>query len=499
VTACALCGLRAASPVTSVIAGESRSFCCTGCARVYEVAEESGLLDQVIAGATRGQTPRASLTGPRETAYFSIDGMWCAGCAVSAERFVRRRPGVRSVDISFASERGRVCYDPSLLDPKRLLSTLSRLGYRATLLSDHREAAVEKRLESILLQLVVAVAFGMQVMMVYLASLYSHYSAGDYSSPQTRNLQYVALGLTFPALVIGGYSLLRGAWRAVRARTATMDTLVTLGTVSAFGYSVYVTATGSGPAYFDSVVMIVSFVMIGRYLESVGGSRARRDLNALLTLQPDESWIRRDGTWTKVEAASLAAGDVILVKQGERIPTDSVVIEGEAAVDESLLTGESSPVDKGPGDALSAGTLAADGSLVARVATPAAESRLTAISRLIAQTLAEKPPIQRLADRASAFLAYGARPFALGVCHGRGRGAGGRLPMRSGLSYSARPHRQPRVGGPCRPSGAQSRGARARGDHHKGRIRQDRHDHPGTVGGAEGSASMLCRGDAGRR
>jgi cation transport ATPase len=333
--------------VTSVIAGESRSFCCTGCARVYEVAEESGLLDQVIAGATRGQTPRASLTGPRETAYFSIDGMWCAGCAVSAERFVRRRPGVRSVDISFASERGRVCYDPSLLDPKRLLSTLSRLGYRATLLSDHREAAVEKRLESILLQLVVAVAFGMQVMMVYLASLYSHYSAGDYSSPQTRNLQYVALGLTFPALVIGGYSLLRGAWRAVRARTATMDTLVTLGTVSAFGYSVYVTATGSGPAYFDSVVMIVSFVMIGRYLESVGGSRARRDLNALLTLQPDESWIRRDGTWTKVEAASLAAGDVILVKQGERIPTDSVVIEGEAAVDESLLTGESSPVDKG--------------------------------------------------------------------------------------------------------------------------------------------------------
>ena len=151
---------------------------------------------------------------------------------------------MRGVDVSFASERGRVSYDPSVTDPKKLMGTLDRLGYRAMLLSDRRESASERRVEGLLLQLVVAVAFGMQIMMIYLASLYPRYSAGDYSSSLTRNLEYVALGLTIPVLFVGGWSFLKGAWRALRARTATMDTLVTLGTVSAFGYSAYMTATG---------------------------------------------------------------------------------------------------------------------------------------------------------------------------------------------------------------------------------------------------------------
>ena len=111
-------------------------------------------------------------------------------------------------------------------------------------------------------------------------------------------------------LLIGGISFLRGAWRALLARTATMDTLVTLGTVSAFGYSAYATFTGSGAAYFDSVAMITTFVMVGRYLESIGGSRARRDVNALLTLQPEGCWTKREGAWVRTEAAELAKGRI---------------------------------------------------------------------------------------------------------------------------------------------------------------------------------------------
>jgi heavy metal translocating P-type ATPase len=404
---CTLCGLPARSPVGRRVADEEKVFCCSGCAQVYELALESGVIDQVLGTPAARSGPRPPLAGPRETAYFSLKGMWCAGCAVAAEGLLRRQPGVRSVDVSFAAERGRMTYDPSRVDPKRLLARLSVLGYRAALLSDRKEAAFERRVEGILLQLIVAVAFGMQVMMIYLAMLYPRYAAGDYSAPDTRNLQYVALGLAVPVLLVGGLSFLRGAVRALLARTATMDTLVALGTVSAFGYSVYVTITGSGAAYFDSVVMITTFVTLGRYLESVGGSRARRDINALLTLQPELCWIRQEGNWAKAEAGALVRGDHVLIKQGERVPADSVVLEGAAVVDESLLTGESAPLPKAPGDPLSGGTLVAEGSLVARVSEPVAESRLSRISRLIEQTLATKPPIQRIADRASAYFAFG--------------------------------------------------------------------------------------------
>jgi Cu+-exporting ATPase len=404
---CALCGLRAISPVTRVLGDEEKDFCCEGCARVYELAQESGLLDQILSKTAARRPALSSLVGSGETAYFCLKGMWCAGCATAAEGLLRHQPGVRGVDVSFASERGRVSYDPSQADPKKLLAKLEGLGYRAHLLSDRKEAAVEKRQEGILLQLIVAAAFGMQVMMIYLAQLYPSYSAGDYSSPGVRDLQYLAMGLTAPVLLVGGFSFLRGAWRASLARTATMDTLVALGTVSAFGYSVYVTLTGSGAAYFDSVGMITTFVMIGRYLESIGGSRARRDINALLTLQPDVAWIREGEAWVKIDAAALGRGAEILIKQGERVPADSVVLEGAAAVDESLLTGESLPVNKAPDDTMSAGTLLVDGSLVARVVEPASGSRLSQISRLMEETLAAKPPIQRLADRASAYFTFG--------------------------------------------------------------------------------------------
>jgi cation transport ATPase len=374
---------------------------------VYELAHESGLLDQIVAKTAARRPALSSLVSSGETAYFSLKGMWCAGCATAAEGLLRHQPGVRGVDVSFASERGRVSYDPSQADPKKLLAKLEGLGYHAHLLSDRKETAVERRQEGILLQLIVAAAFGMQVMMIYLAQLYPSYSVGDYSSPGVHDLQYLAMGLTAPVLLVGGFSFLRGAWRALLARTATMDTLVALGTVSAFGYSAYVTLTGSGAAYFDSVGMITTFVMIGRYLESIGGSRARRDINALLTLQPDVAWTREGEAWVKTDAAALGRGAEILIKQGERVPADSLVLEGAAAADESLLTGESVPVNKAAADSLSAGTLLVDGSLVARVTEPASGSRLSQISRLMEETLAAKPPIQRLADRASAYFTFG--------------------------------------------------------------------------------------------
>jgi heavy metal translocating P-type ATPase len=405
VETCALCGLRAPNPVGGTPPEEGLRFCCAGCAQVYSLARDNGVLDQVLGRPVTRTRTLDVLSGPRETAYFSIKGMWCPGCATAAEGLLRHQQGVRSADVSFAAERGRVSYDPSQIEPRKLLARLTSLGYQAQLLSDRKEAAAERRIEGILLQLIVAVAFGMQVMMIYLFMLYPRYAAGDYSGSETRALELLAMGLTVPVLFFGGISFLRGAWTALLARTATMDTLVALGTTAAFGYSAYVTLVGSGAAYFDSVAMITTFVLFGRYLESVGGSRARADINALLTLETSECWTRSGGEWIRSDPADLVEGVEILVKQGERVPADATVVEGTAAVDESLLTGESRPLLKGPGDVLSAGTLAADGSLIARVLRPVPESRLAQISQMIERTLATKPPIQRLADRVSAYFA----------------------------------------------------------------------------------------------
>jgi heavy metal translocating P-type ATPase len=342
-----------------------------------------------------------------ETARFAVKGMYCAGCASAAQEVLRRQDGVRSADVNFASERGRIEYDPKKVDLPAVFRKLDRLGYQARLLGDPREQKAEKQQERLLIQLIVSAAFGMQVMLLYLVQLYPRYAAGEFDQPDVRNLQYLVLALATPILFVGGWSFLQGAWRALMARTASMDTLVAMGTLSAYSYSVYITLAGGGEVYFDSVAMITTFILLGRYLEKIGGRQARKDIRHLLQLQPDKAW-RRDGDdWQEVRASALAEGDTILVKPGERIPVDATVVEGEAAIDESLLTGESAPVSKSPGGDILAGTVVTDEALVARVIRPAAEGRLAQITQLVEETLNTKPPIQRLADRASAYFAFG--------------------------------------------------------------------------------------------
>ena len=407
--ACDLCGQEIkGSGVRDSFDGKEKTFCGEDCARAYR---DMHMVSQPEEGAEgsgeRGPGFADLILNRGETAHFSVKGMYCAGCAAAAQEVLRRRDGVRSVDVNFASERGRIEYDPKKVDPAEVLGKLNRMGYQARLLSDPHEQKVEKQQERLLIQLIVSAAFGMQVMLLYLVQLYPRYAAGEFDQPDLRNLQYLVWALATPILFVGGWSFLQGAWRALVARTASMDTLVAMGTLSAYSYSIYVTLAGGGEVYFDSVAMITTLILLGRYLEKIGGRQARKDIRHLLQLQPDRAW-RRDGDeWQEVRAGALAEGDTILVKPGERVPADATVVEGEATVDESLLTGESAPVSKSPGDDLFAGTVVTDEALVARVTRPAAEGRLAQITQLVEETLNTKPPIQRLADRASAYFAFG--------------------------------------------------------------------------------------------
>jgi heavy metal translocating P-type ATPase len=409
--ACDLCGEQIdGEPVTREIDGEEKHFCCQGCARVYQVAHDQGMLEQVLPDAesrSKQKQRRPESRGPGEAASFTVDGMWCAGCADAAQRILARHPGIKEAEVSFVAERGRLVYDPRLVDLDHVLRSLDSMGYRARVLGDPSERQAERQQENLLLQLLAAAAFGMQVMLLYLVQLYPLYAAGEFDSSQVRNLQYLVWALATPVMFVGGLSFLKGAWRALRAGTATMDTLVALGTLSAYGYSAYVTLAGGGEAYFDSVAMITTFVMLGRYLEKIGGAQARKDIRHLLELQPRRAWRRIEGEWQEAEAASLVPGDEIMIKPGERVPVDAEIVEGEAAIDEALLTGESAPVSKGPGDAVYAGTMVADSALVCQVTRPVGETRLAQITAVVERTLNAKPPIQRLADKASRYFALG--------------------------------------------------------------------------------------------
>ncbi len=379
------------------------AFCCRGCASVYDVALQQGLLDHVLAAPRHKRSLQRALLPTGETAYFQLDGMWCPGCAVAAERILGHQPGVAAAEVSFASERGYLRYDPAQTDLETALASLHGLGYR-TRLTGVAEEGLERKLDWTVVLFLVAVGFGMHVMALYLNQLYHLYAAGRFSTPTARGLQYLMWLEATPVLFLGGGPSLLGAVRALRARTATMDTLVSLGTLAAYGYSVYVTLTGRGHAYFDSVVMITVFVALGRCLEASGGVEARKGIRELLRLQPARARRRRGDGWEEVAARDLAAGDIILVLPGERVPADAGIVEGHAALDESLLTGESIPLPKGPGGTVLAGTLPADGALTCRVLRLPREARLAQITQLVERTLAARPPIQRLADRASAWL-----------------------------------------------------------------------------------------------
>ncbi|HLX37338.1 MAG TPA: cation-translocating P-type ATPase, partial [Candidatus Binataceae bacterium] len=329
-----------------------------------------------------------------KTERFNVRGMHCANCAMTVEGAVRAVAGVREANVNFAAQSLTVRADDSVAR-KTLADRVAAAGYR--LVDEDRgiragESALDAAEARTNLLWVIASAI------VATAVMYLDIRGG-------RGGHLTAFALATALMFSAGLTFYRGAWVALRNRTANMDTLVALGISAAYGYSVLTTFPDvffAGPSFFDTAAELILFIRFGKYLESRARGRAMAALRSLLHLVPDSALVSRGGHEVTIPATEVHVDDLVIVRPGARIPVDGVVIGGASAVDESMLTGESMPVEKGQGAPVVGGTLNTSGALTIRATRVGADTALAEIVKMVEEAQADRAPIQRIADYVAA-------------------------------------------------------------------------------------------------
>jgi Cu+-exporting ATPase len=330
------------------------------------------------------------------TTELSVTGMTCASCVRHVARALEKVPGVAEARVNLATEHASVAHR-SEVAPELLLAAIRKAGYEASVVRDGAQDADALRREAEIRRRARLLAFAVAL---FVPTLVLGMFVGEFPGKD-----WAMLALTVPVWAIVGAHFHRGAIAALRARTATMDTLVSLGSTAALGYSVYATLTGQ-PAYDETASAIVTLVFVGKYLESVAKGRSDRAMRALLDLRPVVARrVESDGTVTELSADRIGVGDRVMVMPGDRVPVDGVVVEGESMLDVAALTGEPLPVEVAAGEMIRTGSVNGDGTLVVHATAVGAGTTLARIIEIVRAAQGTMPPVQRLADRvASVFV-----------------------------------------------------------------------------------------------
>jgi P-type Cu+ transporter len=331
-------------------------------------------------------------TAAPERVTLALEGMTCASCAARIERKLNKLEGVEAT-VNYATEQATVRFDPARVALDDLVRSVEAIGYGAAL---PRAAAgavsAEAAARTLRRRLIVAAALSAPLTLLALVS-----------PLQFGGWEWVAVVLATPVVLWCGWPFHRAAAVNARHLNATMDTLISIGTLAAWGWSTTVAVGGLGqPTYFEVGAVTTTLVLLGRYLEARARRRSSVAIRALLELGAKEVRVLREGAEVLVPVEQLRVGDRFVVRPGDKIATDGVVEEGASAVDQSMLTGESVPVEVGPGSEVAGATINTHGWLVVRATKVGAETALAQITRLVAEAQAGKAPIQRLVDRISA-------------------------------------------------------------------------------------------------
>lgn len=320
---------------------------------------------------------------------FKVSGMTCANCALTIEKKLKKTPGVQEASVNFATETVTVEFDPSMINLEGIFEQVEDAGYIPIKKSEEyqEDQAVKRQRNWLIFSAVLSIPI-MPLMFL----------------PMSLGLMYTMLVLATIVQFTAGWTFYRGAYHALKNRSANMDVLVALGITAAYGYSVMTTFPHiffEGPTFFDTSALLITFVRFGKYLEAKAKGRAGQALKRLLELQADKARILIDGEEKEVAASSVKIGDIILVKPGEKIPVDGEIIEGQASIDEAMITGESIPVDKGVGDPVVGATINRSGSIKITTTKTGKDTVLSGIIKMVEDAQGVKPPIQRLADTIS--------------------------------------------------------------------------------------------------
>jgi Cu+-exporting ATPase len=339
----------------------------------------------------------AGYSVPVQAVELSIGGMTCATCAGRVERALNKLPGVRSASVNLATERAHV----ELLgqvDPTLLVNAVTQAGYSASLWQAEQKQGDEQKqnLRRERWSLVLAILLALPLVLPMLVQPFGlHWMLPAWAQ----------FALATPVQFIFGARFYVAAWKAVRAGSGNMDLLVALGTSAGYGLSLYEWATaaaGSMPhLYFEASAVVIALVLLGKYLESRAKRQTASAIRALEALRPERAIQVIDGREQEVAISALRLGDLVLVKPGERFPVDGEVIEGQSHADEALISGESLPVPKQPGDKATGGAINGEGRLLVRTLALGAETVLARIIRLVEDAQAGKAPIQKLVDKVS--------------------------------------------------------------------------------------------------
>jgi P-type Cu2+ transporter len=402
------------------VLGAEREMCCAGCQAVARTIVAAGFEGYYATRSAAAATPRdlppaGVYDDPRAQRQFVaaagehvrevsliLDRIRCAACLWLNEQWLRRLPGVTRVDINYATHRAQVAWDERRAKLSEILEAVRAIGYDAWPYDPRRQEAVQRRERRSALWRLFVAGFGAMQVMMYAFPAYLDDGGGTLSAATEQLMRWAGLILTTPVMLFSCRPFFAAAWQDLRRGAVSLDTPIALGLAAGFAASAWATWSGHGEVYFDSITMLAFLLLGARYLETAARQRAARELDHLARWMPSFAERLRDAgdaTGERVAAHELAAGDLVLVAPGERVPADGVVERGRSSADESLLTGESRPVAKQPGAPLVGGSANLEQPLVMRVTRAGAETQAAAIARLVERAAAGKPKLVESADR----------------------------------------------------------------------------------------------------
>ncbi len=336
---------------------------------------------------------------------FKISGMHCASCVAVVTRALQKVEGVKSAVVNYSTEKAMVEYDESVVKEESLISTVKGKGYGAQVLGsdDYRkeEEIRKKELDELRFRLVLSFAIALPALIIGMFFMEEGFLFLGYEIPYAK---FLLFALATPIQFYIGKSFYIGTWAALKNKSANMDTLIAVGTSAAYFYSVYVIFfEPMGGQYFEISAVLITLVILGKYLEAVAKGKTSKAIAKLMKMGAKTAVVIRKGKEVKIPIDDVVEGDVIIVRPGEKVPVDGKIIEGYSSLDESLVTGESIPVEKKKGDLVIGSTMNMHGSFTFKATKVGANTTLSRIIRLIEEAQTKKAPIQRFADEVSAY------------------------------------------------------------------------------------------------